>query len=88
MQTAIWIIAALAVVALVVGVARAATRSRRTYVATAPATISVTEPVEDILESPRHAAEARAAETAPRGQRPRRASRRLTARSAAGYSTR
>lgn len=59
----IWIIAAILVVALTVGVARAARKGRRTYVDTVPATISVTEPVEDVLESPRHAAEARAAES-------------------------
>ncbi|GAB7002698.1 hypothetical protein JCM18899A_01690 [Nocardioides sp. AN3] len=58
MQTTIWIIT----LVLVVGVAFAVHRGRRRYVATEPATISVTEPVEDVLESPRHAAEARAAE--------------------------
>jgi hypothetical protein len=62
MQTTTWVIAAIAAVALAVGVIRAARRSRRTYVPARPVTISVTEPVEDVLESPRHAAEARAAE--------------------------
>ena len=62
MQATIWIIAAIAVVALAVGVTRAARRGRRTYVPAGPVTISVAEPVEDVLESPRHAAEARAAQ--------------------------
>lgn len=62
MQSTIWIIAAVAVVVLAVGVVRAALRSRHAFVPAVPATISVTEPVEDVLESPRHAAEARAAE--------------------------
>jgi hypothetical protein len=67
MQTTLWIIAAIAVVALVVGVVRAARRGRGALVATAPLTISVTEPVVDVLESPRHAAEARAALRAAAG---------------------
>ena len=62
MQDTIWIVAALAVAALAAGVALAARRRHRTYVPARPATISVTGPVEDVLESPRHAAEARAAE--------------------------
>jgi hypothetical protein len=58
MQT-IWIIAAAVAAALVVtALVLLGRRGRRTYVATEPATISVTEPVEDVLESP---AEARAA---------------------------
>lgn len=67
MQTTIWIIVVIAVVALAVGIARAARRSRRTYVPTVPATISVAEPVVDVLESPRYAAEARAARTSGEG---------------------
>ncbi|GAA1947105.1 hypothetical protein GCM10009798_02670 [Nocardioides panacihumi] len=62
MQATIWIIAALAVAALVIGVVRAVRRGRPTYVQTVPATVSVAGPVVDVLESPRHAAEARAAE--------------------------
>ena len=61
MQASTWIVAALAVVALAVGVVRAVRGRHRTYVPATPATISVTGAVEDVLESPRHAAEARAA---------------------------
>jgi len=61
MQAIIWIIAALAVAALAAGVLLTARRRHRTYVPATPATISVTGAVEDVLESPRHAAEARAA---------------------------
>jgi Na+-transporting NADH:ubiquinone oxidoreductase subunit NqrF len=55
----IWIIAA-AVAATLVAAALVALvlRGRRAYVATEPLTISVTDPVEDVLESP---AEQRAA---------------------------
>ena len=64
MQTAIWIVAAIAFVALAAGVVSAVRRRRRAYVPAAPMTISVTEPTGDTLESPRHAAEARAVESA------------------------
>jgi hypothetical protein len=54
-----------AVVALVaVGVASVVRRRRHSYVPAAPATVSVSEPTVDTLESPRHAAEARAVDSA------------------------
>jgi hypothetical protein len=59
MDTSIWIITLIALGGLAVGVARAARRRRR-LVPAGPATISVSEPTVDVLESPRHAAEARA----------------------------
>lgn len=64
MQTTIWVISAIAVAVLAVGAVRTARRNRRTLVPAAPVTISVTEPTVDTLESPRHAAEARAMESA------------------------
>ena len=68
MQATIWIIAALGVAALVIGVVRAVRRGRPSYVATVPATVSVDGPVVDVLESPRHAAETRAAEARRRAE--------------------
>jgi len=79
MQTTTWVIAAIAAMALavcvicviwVIRVIRAVRRRRRTYGPAHPVTISVTEPVEDVLESPRHAAEARAAERSGYGISP------------------
>jgi hypothetical protein len=64
MQTTIWIISGVAVAVLILGAVWAARLGRRRFVPAAPAptTISVTEPTVDTLESPRHAAEARALE--------------------------
>ena len=62
MQTTIWIIAALTVAALAVTTIRAARRHHRQLVPATPLTISVSEPTVDTLESPRYAAEARAAQ--------------------------
>lgn len=61
--TIIWIVAAVAAVAVCVGVVRAARRSQRTFVPATPAvpaTTSVPGPVEEVLESPQHAADTRA----------------------------
>jgi hypothetical protein len=63
MQSTIWMLAAVAVGTLAFGVGVAAWRRRRPYVAVVPATISVAEPVEDVLEWPRHAAEAEVGDT-------------------------
>lgn len=64
MPATTWIAAAIVAALAVAAVAAAllwARRRHRTYVPAVPATISVSGPVEDVLESPRHAAEARAA---------------------------
>jgi hypothetical protein len=74
MVTIIWIVAALALVVVGLGVVTAV-RRHHAVVPTRPLTISVAGPVEETLESPREAAEGHAARPGSSDDTQRRAGR-------------